>query len=178
MRSARLRPLTMTQMMKGVAYCAVAFACIGPMVRLWQVGVVQGGSWEGLIALAIFEGVAVPLAWAGLTFVLVPREAGRDGWIAAFLLASVTTAEGFAWFVLVGIIGASWSEYRRFGMGPRAEVLSTLAVLGPVLVVLGAATWFLARRVLLALQGRNGSGSPIPSSPGKNPVSEPAETRN
>jgi hypothetical protein len=36
--------LSLVQVMKLVVYCAVASACAAPMVRLWQIGVVQGGS--------------------------------------------------------------------------------------------------------------------------------------
>ena len=136
-----LSSLSLLQMMKAVIFCAVAFACISPMLRLWQIGVVQGGTARGLVSVAIFEAVVVPLAWAGLAFVLIRRGTWSDGQITALLLCSVSVALGFAcWALIAYTIPALWNPYERAG-------ISSLALHATVILALAAATLFLSLRL-------------------------------
>jgi len=139
MRTA-IPPLTLLQLMKAVVYFAVAFACVSPMLRLWQGGGVNGGSEQGLVAVAIFSGIAVPLAWACLTLFVIRRETLRDRLVVAFLLGSVSMAEGFA----------SWAFFaftlREFLQSPRIT-MSTVLGHSLVMLLLGAAMAFLVLRL-------------------------------
>jgi hypothetical protein len=95
----RLR-LSLVQLMTLVVYCAVGSACVAPMVRLWQNGVVNGGTLQGLVSVALFASVLVPLVWVALSLLVVRRGAWRDGLICALLLCSVSVSLGVAswWF--------------------------------------------------------------------------------
>jgi hypothetical protein len=84
--------LSIVQLMKLVVFAAVASACIAPMVNLWRAGVAP--AWMGVV----LEGVAVPLAMAGLSIVLIRRGPRRDRLFMWLLLISVTVA----------LITASW----------------------------------------------------------------------
>src|SRR5580693_4816637 len=87
--------------MKLVAFSAVAFACVAPMLNLWRAGVIQGGTTQGLVLVALFEAVVVPLVWVVLSFALVRRGGGRDKLITAFLLGSVSVALSAAAWLLI-----------------------------------------------------------------------------
>src|SRR4051812_27259610 len=87
--------------MKLVAFCAVAFGCMAPMLHLWTIGVVQGGSAQGLVTVALFGAVAVPLVWVGLSFALIRRGVWRDRFITALLLCSVSVALCIAGWLLI-----------------------------------------------------------------------------
>ena len=85
----RIPSPSLLQMMKAVAFVAVAFACVAPLLRTWRAGAVHGGAWSGLVAIAIVGGVAIPVAWTGLAVLLIRPGSRRDGLIAAFLLGSL-----------------------------------------------------------------------------------------
>jgi len=136
--------LSLLQVMKFVVYCAVALACVTPMLNLWQAGVMHGGAPEGLFGVAIFEAVVMPLAWVGLSFVLIRRGAWRDGLITALLLCSVVVALGFASWLLVAY---TIPQYGNPYAGPANPVgVAWLIKHMLAILALAAATLFLALR--------------------------------
>jgi hypothetical protein len=88
--------LSVVQFMKLVVYCAVASACAAPMVRLSRING-GGADFRGLIAVALFESVLVPLVWVGLSVLVIRRGAWRDALICAVLLCSVSVSLGIAY---------------------------------------------------------------------------------
>lgn len=125
----------MLQVMKLVVFCAVAFACVAPLLPA-----VQGG--EQVIATMILEAVAVPVVWAGLSLVLVRRGEFRDRLVTILLLVSVSVALGFA---CVGFVVITIASLRN----PTMEG-DLIFLLGDLLVTLAlaAAACFLASRLL------------------------------
>jgi hypothetical protein len=122
--------LSLVQVVKLVLYCAVASACVAPMLHLWQNGVVDGGSFRGLVGVALFESVLVPLVWVGLSVFLVSRGAWRDGLICALLFCSVSVALGIACWMLFAWIQAYWNRIEELGIVALAlHVLSILALI-------------------------------------------------
>jgi hypothetical protein len=110
------------------------------MVRLWQVGVVGGGSLRALVSVALFEAVIVPLVWVGLSLVLVRRGAWRDGLIRALLLCSVSVAWGIAcWSLIAYTIPAYGNPFAR--VGTSALTLNVMAIL----TLFGAMLWLSLR---------------------------------
>jgi hypothetical protein len=144
--------LTLVQVMKLVAYCAVASACAAPMVRLWRIGFVDGGSLQGLIGVVVFESVIVPLVWVGLSLLLVRRGIWRDGLICALLLCSNSVALGMAcWSLFAYTIPAYANPLARVG-------ISALALNVMVIVTLSAAMLCLLLRLRRCLTaGRTSS---------------------
>jgi hypothetical protein len=135
----RLR-LSLLQVMKLVAYCAVGSACVAPMWRLWRMGVVGGGTVQGLVSVALFEAIVVPLVWAGLSFILVRRGAWRDGLIFILLLWPVIVALTFAgWMLFAYTIPAYGKPH-----GTDAAAISVHAV---AIAALVASAVFLSRRL-------------------------------
>ncbi len=96
----KLLAVSILQLMKCVAYCAVASACLAPMFDLWLAGVVDGGSVRGLVSIGLFEAIVIPLAWVGLTFCLIRNSAWRDALITTLLLCSICVALAFALWTL------------------------------------------------------------------------------
>ena len=132
--------LSLFQVMKLVVYCAVGSACVAPMWRLWRLGVVGGGSIQGLISVALFETVVVPLVWAGLSFMLVRRGAWRDGLISTLLLWSVTVALAFAGWMLFAYTIPMYGK-------PYGTDTAALAVHVAAITALVASAVFLSRRL-------------------------------
>lgn len=131
--------LSIVQLMKLVVFCAVGFACVAPLWQLWRAGVVNGGRIEGLLFIAVFESVAVPLVWVGLSLILVRHGAFREMLIVGLLLTSVSVALVFAcWSLFAYQIPAYRSPLSGAGLGP--VVLHIL-----VTVALTAAAMFLTR---------------------------------
>jgi len=132
--------LSLLQLLMLVFYCAVGSACVAPMWRLWRLGVFGGGGVQGLISVAVFEAIIVPLVWAGLSFILVRNGAWRDGLISAMLLSSVSVALAFAgWMLVAYTIPAS---RKPIGAEPAA-----LAVHVAAIVALVASALFLSHRL-------------------------------
>lgn len=103
---------SLLHVMKLVVFCAVALACVTPMLHLWRAGFVLGGGPQGLIVVALFEAVVVPLVWVGLSFALISRGVWRDGLITAFLLCSVSVALGMAcWRLIAYTVPAYGNPY-------------------------------------------------------------------
>ena len=137
----RIPSLSLLQMMKAVAFAAVAFACVAPLLRTWQMGAINGGAQSGLIAIAIFGGVAIPVAWTGLAVLLIRRGAWRDQLVTSFLLCSVWVALCFAlWTFAAFSVPMLW---HRFVLESITTALLSLVIFG----VLGVAWFFLARRL-------------------------------
>ncbi len=147
MKLARPRRLALSllQVMKLVVFAAVAFACVAPMLHLWQVGVVQAGTATGLIVVALFEGIAVPLVWAGLSFALIRRGPWRDRLITAFLLGSVAVALGVGSWLLVAFAIPDFLDTSR--PADRRLGVSALALHVGVILALAAAMLFLSLRL-------------------------------
>lgn len=140
MRLPRISSLSLSQMMKAVAFAAVAFACVAPLLRNQQD--VTGWTWRGMVAIATFGGVAIPLAWAGLAALLIRRGPWRDALIIRFLLSSASVALAFAgWSFLQHVPTASGDPVER----PVRALMATL--LSGIIGVLGAACIFLIRRL-------------------------------
>jgi hypothetical protein len=138
------RGLTILQMVKLVAFFAVALASVAPMLNLWRAGVVSGGTARGLVDVALFEAVVVPLVWVALSVVLVRRGGWRDQLITALLLASVSAALGIAAWLLIIYLPA----YCNPNVAPeRLLGLASLALHGTVLVTLSAAALYLTMRL-------------------------------
>ena len=137
--------LSLLQVMKLVVYGAVAAACAAPMLRLWGAGFVEGGTRRGLVLVALFEAIVVPLAWACLSFVLLPRGPSRDRWIAAMLLGSVAMAAAISLWLLVAY---TVPAYRNLSGPPEKRVdLTSLVIHLLAILALTAATAFLALRL-------------------------------
>jgi hypothetical protein len=129
------------------------------MVRLWQVGVVGGGSLRALVSVALFEAVIVPLVWVGLSLVLVRRGAWRDGLICALLLCSVSVALGIAcWSLIAYTIPAYGNPFAR--VATSALTLNVMAIL----TLFGAVLW-LSLRLWRGL--RAGGTSSVPRASAK-----------
>jgi hypothetical protein len=148
----RLR-LSLLQVMKLVVYCAVASACAAPMVHLWRAGLVEGGSYKGLVTVGLFEAVLVPLVWVGLTLILIRRGAWRDGLICALLICSVSVSLGIACRLLLDYTILA----QRMGMGID---ITTLALHVGTIAFLVAAAVFLSLRLW---RGRREGGGRLTS---------------
>jgi hypothetical protein len=142
--------LSIFQMMKVVIFFAVAFASIAPMIHLWQAGVVGGGGLTGLVSVAVFGAVLVPLEWIGLSLILIRSGPRRDTLILCLLLCSVLVALATAcWMFLYQLLPA----YRRGAA--RWNIAIPMLIASAVIVILTAATAFLAGRLVRAyLQSR------------------------
>ena len=134
------RRLSLLQVMKLVAFCAVASACVAPMWQLWRLGVVAGGILQGLVAVGLLEGVLVPLVGVALSMVLVRRGAWRDGLIFALLLWSASMALGIAWWLLFSYTIPAYGT-------PDGTGAPELAMHVGVIVALTAAALFLSVRL-------------------------------
>jgi hypothetical protein len=144
--------LSIFQMMKLVIFFAVASASIAPMVHLWEAGVVGGGGLTGLLTVAIFGAVLVPLEWIGLSLILIPRGTWRDTLIICLLLCSVLVALGTAcWILMYQLVPVS----RR--TAARWDVVIGMSITSAVILVLGAASVFLGRMLLRNTVGRKSS---------------------
>jgi hypothetical protein len=154
----RLR-LSLVQVMKLVVYCAVASACVAPMVQLWRI-VVVAGSLQGLVAVVLFESVLVPLVWVALSLLLVRRGAWRDGLICTLLLCSVSVALGIAsWSLFAYTIPAYGNPFERVG-------LSALTLHVMVILTLVAAILWLSFRLWRCLRAGGTSSGPRHSAHG------------
>ena len=132
--------LSIFQMMKLVVFFAVAFASVAPMVHLWQAGAVHG-----LLSVAIFGAVLVPLGWIGLSVILVRRGPWRDALILCLLLCSVLVALATACQPLVfQLIPA----LRR--AGTRWDVVTAMSINSLIVLILAAASLFLVGRLIRA----------------------------
>jgi hypothetical protein len=135
--------LSIYQMMKLVIFFAVAFASIAPMVHLWQAGVVEGGAERGLVFVAIFGAVLVPLEWIGMSLILVRRGPWRENLIVCLLLCSVLVALGTAcWMLIYHFIPA----LRRISV--RGDVVTSILIALAVILVLSAASVFLMGKLI------------------------------
>jgi hypothetical protein len=142
--------LSIFQMMKLVIFFAVASASIAPMVHLWEAGVVGGGGLTGLLTVAIFGAVLVPLEWIGLSLLLIPRGSWRDTLIASLLLCSVLVALATAcWIFMYQLVPV----FRR--TAARWDVVIAVLITSTVIIVLGTATVFLARMLLRVIDRRS-----------------------
>lgn len=123
--------LTILHLMKLVAYLAVGMAILGPMIRIIE-------STQGpMLAVFVFGAVAVPLAWAALSFVMIRPGPTRDRLVLANLLGSVSSALAFALFMFTVMV---------YNARIRWEEISGLGItLGMVLLLLAAATFLAAR---------------------------------
>ena len=150
--------LSIIGLMKSVVFCAVAFACVAPMLHLWRIGVVDGGSAQGLLIVALFEAVAVPPVWVGLSLCLIRRGAWRDGLITSLLLCSVSVALGIScWVLFLYTIPAFGNPLDP----PESRVGITSMVLHVAIILsLAAATLFLTLRLW---RGNSAGPSPIPA---------------
>jgi hypothetical protein len=138
--------MSLLQSMKLVAFCGVGFACAAPMLNLWRAGVVDGGTTRGLLSVALFEAVVVPLVWVGLSFILIRRSGWRDKLIAALLLCSVAVALGFA---VYSLIAYTIPAYGNPHVPPEERVgLASLALHLMAILALSAAPLFLSLRLM------------------------------
>lgn len=135
----RIPSPSLLQQMKAIAFLAVAFACVGPLIRTWQDGAINGGANSGLAAIAIFGGVSIPLAWAALSFFLIRPGTFRDGLITGFLLASASVALCFACWMFAPYL----SRPRWF----VPDALPWAILHAAVILTLSAACSFLFRRL-------------------------------
>ena len=97
--SANRWQLSIRQAMKVVVFVAVPLGFLSPILR---------GS-QPVVGLFVFCGVAVPLLWTLLSFVLVRRGPRKDRVILLLLLCSVTVALAIAAWVL-GSFGMHLSQ--------------------------------------------------------------------
>jgi hypothetical protein len=134
--------LSLLQMMKLVAYCAVTSACVAPMWRLWRIGAIAGGTVQDLVGVVLLEGVVLPLVWAGLSVVLVHRGAWRDRLIAALLLWSISLALAIAWWTFYRHTLPAYAHGWPHGTADRVLAANVLAI-----VTLTASALFLLRRL-------------------------------
>jgi len=139
MGRAHTRPfrpkLTLRQMMKLVAFGAVASLCLAPGIRLAEAG---AGRWPFVLLL---EAVAIPLVLALVAFPLVRKGPLKDWLIRALLTVSVGFALGWAVALLAWVV--------NFHATRRTPVdYPFLSGIGVVILVLGSALALLLRRVV------------------------------
>ena len=135
--------LSMFQAMKLIVFCAAAFACVAPIVRLWAIGGPVGGGGT----VFIFSAIAVPSVWASLSFVLVRRGTWRDRLILSLLLFSVSAA-------LVTAIGMlSWIARRMDWSSPA--MIRDLLLVAAVAITLAASVTFLVSRLARVFRSRS-----------------------
>jgi hypothetical protein len=127
--------LTLRQMMKLVAFGAVASACLAPALRLVEGGV---GHWTFFL---LMEAVVIPLALALVAFPLVRKGLLKDWLIRALLMCSVGVALGWAVAMLVWVVNFTVSR----GVPVDYPFLSGIVV---VIFVLGLAFTLLLRRAM------------------------------
>jgi hypothetical protein len=141
-------------MMKLVAFLAVGLACVAPMLNLWRAGVVNGGTAQGLVSVALFEAVVVPLVWVALAFVLVRPGGWRDQFITALLLASVSAALGIAAWMLIRY---TLPAYGNPNVARESQLgLAPVALHVTVILTLFAAALYLSMRLMRgAFPGRD-----------------------
>jgi hypothetical protein len=123
-------------MMKLVVFAATACAAVEPMAQLKEQGVV--GDWT---AVMIWAAVAAPLACAVTAFPVIRRGPFRDWLIRVFLLASVSAALGFAFYIV------GWHVLLVTLRGRHLYAFSSLEGLA-IIAALGLAFIFLLRRVV------------------------------
>lgn len=137
MGRAHTRPfrpkLTLRQMMKLVAFGAVASLCLAPGIRL-----AGPGGWPFVLLL---EAVAVPLVLALVAFPLVRKGPLKDWLVRALLTVSVGFALGWAVALLAWVI--NFHASRRVPID--YPFVSGIVV---VIIVLGSALALLLRRVV------------------------------
>jgi hypothetical protein len=124
--------MSVRQMAKFVVLCAVASACFAPIGRLADIGVM---SWW---VAAVMGGIAVPIAVAVASFVVVRPGPFRDRLIRALLAVSTAIAFGEAAYYLVYLLRLR-SRGRVYGFGHLGDLLAvglTALVLGVCLVAL------------------------------------------
>lgn len=88
--------LTLLQLMKLVAFAAVAALCLAPFVRMAEAGAVD---WT-LVLMG--EAVGIPVVLACVALVLVRAGPGKDRLVRILLLLSLTAALGVAIHPLLG----------------------------------------------------------------------------
>jgi hypothetical protein len=116
--------LTMGQMMKLVVLSAAASLCLVPMRPMVQAGVVS------VIAVLLFESIAMPLAMALAAFLVVRPGPARDGLILALVMAAMVDAIGVGAFLLGQGAGLRGALYPVF-------LITVMMVLGmPLLMIL------------------------------------------
>jgi hypothetical protein len=133
--------LSLLQLMQLVVFCAVGFACVAPMLHLWQAGVIQHREAWGLLIVALFEAIVVPLVWIGLSFILVRPGAWRDRVILALLLPPVCVGLGIAsWILFTYNIPAYGNP-----LDPADKRVGILSIVANIIAILllTAATLFL-----------------------------------
>ena len=130
--------------MKLMVFIAVALAFVSTVLR---------DSGSGAVATALFSGMAVPLVWVALSFVLVRRGPWRESAILLLLNFSVSAT-------LVAAISFLWSIVSPIlpippGFNVRNDTLQDLYLALAVTVVFAAAWVFLLRRLLRHLKTRS-----------------------
>jgi hypothetical protein len=139
MASTHTRPfrpkLTLRQMMKLVAFGAVASLCLAPGVRLAEGG---AGRWSFVL---LVEAVVIPLVLALVAFPLVRKGPLKDWLIRALLIVSVGVALAWAVVLLVWVI--NFHASRRVPLD-----YPFVSGIVAVIIVLGSALGILLRRVM------------------------------
>lgn len=138
--------LTIAQIMKLVVYCAVACACVAPMMRLVKVSGGLHGPVGPTGIVGLWAAITVPLVWAGVSFLMIRPGRVRDQIILAFLIIPVGMMLGLGTWML--------SQHAMVFRGWRTRPIHSLAVdFGGVVVhfgillMLGMALVFLAGRL-------------------------------
>lgn len=142
--------LTIIQMMKVVVYCAAAMACVAPMVHMTEVsGGLNGpiGPIGPIGRVGLWSAITVPLAWAGVSFLLVRPGKIRDRLILAFLTGPVGIVLALGAWLL-------WPHAMVFFRGWQTRPIIALAAdLGGfvlhvgIILMLGMALVFLVGRL-------------------------------
>lgn len=135
------RQLSVTQMMKLVAFAAGGSMTLTPIVELMDLGLAD---WP---AVLIYGAVAVPLVWAGMTRLFVRPGAFREWAFVALLLTSVVSALVMINYVLATVF---FVQFRRLGLGSFGPHLTTLLIFVGADLVLGAGLVVLLRLVVPA----------------------------
>jgi hypothetical protein len=134
-------------MMIFVLYGAAAMACVAPVYQFWRAGSLEFargvmGRIGTALVVAVFEGIAIPVAWAVLSLVVVRRGVTRDNLVMSFLLAALSVAFMLMTFLMVAFQIPSLSR------APLGEALQRLVMISATLLFLGGGTVFLIVRLI------------------------------
>lgn len=125
-------------LMRLVAYCVAAAACIEPWLIPWRAGLVQWRSLPALLGVDLWAVLVVAPVYAGLLLVVMRPGVWRDRLITVSLLCPDCVAFGIAFLRLVGSVSVFALVWEPTST-PFSKVLSMVVTPMVVVLMLGAA---------------------------------------
>lgn len=132
--------LTIAHLMKLVIFTGVACACIAPALEL------SGLTRVTPFGIVVFESMAIPLAWAMLSLLLVRDGPLKDAVILMLVLIAVSVGLGvFLWLCSAEIFPALMRQ--RAGSWPADRLTACVVVVGMIVLLSGAWVFLLVRLI-------------------------------